>query len=627
MSSKPIRVPSWFTATAVAACLWSSFAAADNTPTPPARSPSWPGYEELNRRRLNPMLLPGQKGFVFTLYGAPDNLETLRQLVGVMTTNSLGNGFDPGPGPHANSRRAFEFLATVGWPVVFYSGGEMQIKGGRSVMGRTQADLVAPLDAAGIFTAYQIGEWGYYLHNLAHNESWWRSVYGAEFDSFKHLMKPAGLAGYERRPTSKRECYDYVRDYFISRRRDLLSRVISVTGHSHYEAYAGEWGAECIGLEVAENIAFTQSKFAFARGASRAWAKPWSVQVSPWFHGSCTTSGPMRTEGGIARGLDAGHSLSLYERMWLHGWFSGAAMVTPENSIAIFFEKPEPPWNLTSHAAKASEVFQLARTHDRGIPFTPVAIVLDHLAGYNGYMDKPWGILPPSEGDRELRDLFDYQLFPGADHIHTKPNPNNPESSYLRPTPFGEIFDVLLTSAPSDRLSAYETIILAGDIEFDTAFLGELDKALRKGRKVILSERHRRALGPEFERLAKEGAVEVAERWVNPDTQRGTAISNTRLRQLATELLPIHVEGAGVQYQVNRVASGWVVEVINNEGVAKKPNQPAVVDAGKQARVTLRPRFQPTAAKEWRSGREHHADRPIELTLGPGEVCYLEFQQ
>lgn len=99
----------------------------------------------------------------------------------------------------------------------------------------------------------------------------------------KHLMKPAEMAGYDHRPTNRQECYDVLREYFTSRSHGLLDRVISVTGHSHYEAYAAEWGARCIGLELGENIAFTQSKLAFARGASRQWAKPWSVQVSPWF--------------------------------------------------------------------------------------------------------------------------------------------------------------------------------------------------------------------------------------------------------------------------------------------------------------------------------------------------------
>ena len=179
------------------------------------------------------------------------------------------------------------------------------------------------------------------------------------------------------------------------------------------------------------------------------------------------------------RGLDAGHSLSLYERLWLHAWFAGAALVTPENSIAIFFEKPEAPWTLTEHGRRAAEVFRFMRDHDCGVPYTPVAVVLDHLAGYNGYMERPWGILEPTPGDVELRDLFDHQLFPDADHIHFPPDPVNPEGRYLRPTPYGEIFDVLLTSVPPEALPAYPAILLAGDITSDDGLLSELEKALQ----------------------------------------------------------------------------------------------------------------------------------------------------
>ena len=168
--------------------------------------------------------------------------------------------------------------------------------------------------------------------------------------------------------------------------------------------------------------------------------------MSPWFHGACTTSGPLRMEGGYARGLDAGHSLSLYERMWLHGWFAGAAMVTPENSIGIFFETAQAPWKLTAHGEKAAELFAFMRSHDRGVPFTPIAIVLDHMAGYNAYQGRPWGILDKTPGDQETYDLLEQQLFPGSDHIHQQADPKNPEASYLRPTPFGESFDVLLSS-------------------------------------------------------------------------------------------------------------------------------------------------------------------------------------
>lgn len=571
-------------------------------------------------------LLAGMDRFVFSLYGAPGDLTSVRQLVEVMRREHLGNGFDPGPGPGSGSRPVFEYLAAERWPVVFYSGGEMQIRGGRAVFGREHEAAVEPMDRAGVFTAYQLGEWGYYFHNLAPRESWWRDVYGADFEKFRHLMKPAGLAGYDRRPTSRRECYEVLKEYFQNRSRDLLGRVISVTGHSHYEAYSGEWGARCIGLEVAENIAFTQSKFAFARGASRTWNKPWSVQVSPWFHGACTTSGPLRKESGGARGLEAGHSLSLYERLWLHAWFAGAAMVTPENSIAIFFEKQESPWTLTEHGRKASELYRLMSSRERGVPHTPVAVVLDRYAGYNGYMDRPWGILPPTAADREVRDLFDHQLFPGADHIHAKPDPANPEAAYLRPTPYGEMFDVLLTSAPPEVLPAYPVILLAGEIDFDVAFLGELEKALRRGSRVLMSARHRTALGAEFERVASQGEVVVLEPWTNPATGRPAAISDERLRAIARDFLPIEVTGDPVQYQINRTARGWVVELINNRGVTKFPDRVAVVDAGAVARVKLLPRRSLGPGASWRRVPAEVTDRAVVIDVAPGAVEFVSFE-
>lgn len=594
-------------------------------PAEAATNRAFPDFATLARGAQQVRLLPGQREFVFTLYGAPGELEKIQQLVTVMREQHLGNGFDPGPTPLPNTKPIFDYLATVGWPVICYPGGDMQVKGGRGALGRESEAALVNMDRAGVFTAVQLGEWGYYFHNLSHNPPWWRDNFGQDFDTYKHLMKPPGLAGYDRRPVSKRECYDVVKDYFLSRNRDLLGRVLSVTGHSHYEAYAGEWGARCIGLEVGENIAFTQSKLAFARGASRAWQKPWSVQVSPWFHGACTTSGPLRTEGRDARGLEAGHSLSFYERMWLHGWFAGAAMVTPENSIATFFDKPESPWTLTSHGRKAAEVFAFMQTHERGVPFTPVAIVLDHLAGYNGYMDKPWGILKPTDGDRELRDLFDHQLFPGSDHIHTNPFPSNPELSYLRPTPYGEIFDVLLTSAPPEILPSYPVILLAGDIEFDSTFLGGLEKSLRRGSHVLMSARHRAGLGAEYERLARQGNVEVLAAWTNPATGRPAAISNARLAQLAQDSLPIKISGDAIQFQINRTSQGWLLELINNAGVIKRKDQPAVVDPGAIARVRLKAKSPCQSATSLRANQRQQNPGEFEIAIEPGAVEFVEF--
>jgi len=573
-------------------------------------------------------LLPGQDDFVFTLYGCPGQLEPLKELVEVMRKEGLGNGFDPGPFGGASSKPLFEYLATVGWPVVCYppAYGEFQVKEGRARLSDEDEAALRILDRAGVFNTLQLGEWGYYFHNLSSNEGWFRNVYGDDFERFRHLLKPSGLAGYDRKPQTRRECYEAVKDYYLTRNRFLRGRNMSVTGHSHYEAYAAEWGAPLIGLELGENIGFSQSKIAFARGAARQWGKPWSVQVSPWFHGSCTTSGPLRKEGRYARGLDAGHSLSFYRRLWLHAWFAGAAMVTPENSIAIFFEKAQSPWKLTSHGRAAAETFAFMRNHDRGVPFTSVAIVLDHLAGYNAYKGRPWGIMENRPADLETRDLFQHQLFPDSDHIHTNPFPDNPELSYLRPTPFGETFDVLLSSAQADVLAQYPAILLVGDITFDADFTCRLFRAVRRGARLLLHPRHARALGDDLTSLKGTGSVEILDEWVNPATGRPTAISSERLTELNARYLPISVTGDPVQYQINQTMDGWVIELVNNRGVVKRPDQTAIVDPNAAARVELTPRIPIQSVQRWSltGDREMSPTRPISITIGPGETAFLE---
>ena len=569
--------------------------------------------------------LPGQTGRIFTLYGCPGNLDEVKRLIALMKREGLGNGFDPGPTTVAANAALYRYFAEINWPVVGYPpyGGEFQVKHGRSRLTDADEAALQVMENSNVFTAIQLGEWGYYFHNLSQNGQWHRNVFGDEFDTFKHFIKPAGLQGYDAKPKSRKECYDQVRDYFLTRHRAMRGRTISITGHSHYEAYVGEWGSKVIGLELGENIGFTQSKIAFARGAARQWGKPFSIQVSPWFAGSCTTNGPLRMDGKYARGLDAGHSLSFYRRMWLHSWFAGAALVTPENSISIFFEKGDPDWILTEHGRMATEVYETMQTHDPGVPYTPVAIVLDHYAGYNAYQGRPWGILENTPGDQETRDLFQQQLFPGSDHIHTPADPVNPEKSYLRPTPYGEMFDVILSNASSDVLAAYPVLLLAGDHEFDAQFITRLFDALRAGSRLLVHERHVKKLGEDFKRLQGTGEVEVLEVWRNPATNKPAALSNAHLSRLRDSLLPVRVAGDPVQYQINRTPSGWIIELINNEGVIKTPTEPAIVQKSKIAHVTLTPRIPVSSASLLRSNVTLNLTPSISLSIPPGETRFV----
>src|SRR5512139_1032635 len=80
----------------------------------------FPRYESLADGPHQVRLLPGHREFVFTMYGTPGDLVGLRQMVAVMNQRGLGNGFDPGPSPRPGAKPLFDYLATVGWPVMCY---------------------------------------------------------------------------------------------------------------------------------------------------------------------------------------------------------------------------------------------------------------------------------------------------------------------------------------------------------------------------------------------------------------------------------------------------------------------------------------------------------------------------
>src|ERR1051325_10936169 len=161
-------------------------------------------------------------------------------------------------------------------------------------------------------------------------------------------------------------------------------------------------------------------------------------------------------------------------------------------------------------------------------------------------------------------------------------------------------------------------------MDFDHAFLAEMEKSLRGGSRVLMSPRHRQDLGSEFGRVASQGAVEVLEAWTNTITGRPTAISNARLEQLAKEYLPIEVTGDPIQYQMNRTQSGWILELINDQGVIKKRDEPAIIDSTAVARVSLKFKMRCKSATELRANRVHDNPSVLDLELKPGSVEFVE---
>lgn len=552
--------------------------------------------------------MKGQTQFVFASSCAPEAYPDMVAHINMMQQRQFGNGTDVFLGPETYTQQQYQYMAQLGWQIVAWHNTAFPgiFAPNNPPMNATQKSILSITDKPGAPTPVHFGEWDYTFHHL--------------------LGQPNNGYG-SSPPTTKQQAYNALKAYYTERNNTYEGRLYSVNGHSNYEPYAAEWGTQGIGMELGENIRFTQSKIAMARGASRQYSIPWSAQFSAWFAGCLTTTGPLTGGQWTARGADAGHSQSLFERTWKHVWFAGAGMVTPEGGgFYLYEEGGAAPYTMTSLGVKANNFYKLTLSHDRGVPYTPLAIVLDRYAGYNGYDDRPWGIINKTSGDQQLHDLFQQQLFPGS------AGPIDYETPYLVSTPYGEMSDVLLSTAQSGTLANYPEILLAGDISFDSGFVNQLKGALQSGSRLLLKQEHVNAMGvANFSQLQSAGSVEVLAAWTNPATGRPAAISNARLAQINNEHVPIAVSGSAIQYQVNRNSSGWVIELINDNGITKQPWLPAVIDNNQTAYVTLQSRLPGTGyyAIDWESGvaTALTGSPSSNLAITPGTVRYFQIAQ
>lgn len=178
-------------------------------------------------------------------------------------------------------------------------------------------------------------------------------------------------------------------------------------------------------------------------------------------------------------------------------------------------------------------------------------------------------------------------------------------------------------------MSRYPCLLLAGDMNFSPFFLFELEKAARAGSRILMHPRHAAAIGEvALNKLRAAGQVSVTSPERHAETERMTAVSTDTLAKLSQELLPIELSGDAIQYQVNRNSKGWVIELINNDGVYKTGDQPAKIYPQATASIRLRPRFRFQSAREWITRTKLKVDKTggIFLQIPPGETRFVAFE-
>jgi hypothetical protein len=386
-------------------------------------------------------------------------------------------------------------------------------------------------------------------------------------------------------------------------------------------------------------------------------------------------------------GPTMGPSLSWYRKSYYLYYMAGASAIYLEQGNDQFF-KPGPgdhPFQLNPLGRITDEFMRFAEKHaDRGTPYTPIAFLLDPAHGFEmtDYPQWPFEVSQIDRGDRALRELFGVAYYPG---LVLEGEPAIADRQPFVPGVFGDIFDVLTAAnaqGSKSLLPSYRAIVVGGRIEWSPEWIQRLAEYVRNGGTVVLNaaqikqlpeqflgvrlindtgEAHNaRCLAPgdesedlkgqifRYEKVELKGATALITTLsgeplvtVNkvgkgsvifaavPDLlgedERITPFAAHMLAHVFASAVPVKVTG-DVEYLINRTANGWVVTLLNNNGVLKPQQGMAQVDRSAYADVTIAlPGIQ--SATEWTSDTSLAVkEGKLTVQVAPGSLAIVELR-
>ena len=236
---------------------------------------------------------------------------------------------------------------------------------------------------------------------------------------------------------------------------------MNATGSLNFSHYYGERGCRLLGLETAQGLPSDTLMFAFLRGAGKQYGRLLTQATSIWNRFGYNMYQGRKTDGadGYGYGPNKGCSLSLHRRLFFCR-LPGRAQHRRHRDLAVH-RRPARPTAPRSSARWAGSTWSSATGSasipDRGVMFTPVALMLDFYNGWNmprhlyrGDKYKIWGKFPYEKGDYLIDAVF-RMIWPGYEDCSYLRN----ERGFLTPTPFGDIFDVITNRCHPSILKQY----------------------------------------------------------------------------------------------------------------------------------------------------------------------------
>lgn len=454
------------------------------------------------------------------------------------------------------------------------------------------------------------------------------------------------------------------------------------TSSTAYAHALSAWGVKLLGIETAAVMPMWGMRIAFTRGAARQFGGAFLYYHAPNFGDSATTFTKAQNFAGpdyfyaSRYGPTMGPSLSWYRKSYYLYYMSGASAIYLEQGGDQFF-KPGPgdnPFQLNPLGRITDEFLRFAEKHpDRGTPYTPIAFLLDPAHGFEmtDYPQWPFEVSQIDRGDRALRELFGVAYYPG---LVVEGEPAIADRQPFVAGVFGDIFDVLTTD--NTDFSGYRAVVLGGRVEWNQ----RLNDYVRNGGTVVLNAAQIKTAPAQllgvrltnataeadtaqcldapnlngqmfrYERVELNGATTLIAApngdplvTINkvgkgsvvfaalPDLlgedERMTPFAAHMLAHVFADATPVRVRG-DVEYAINRSDTGWIVTLLNSNGVYKTQQGMAQVDRNAYVNVSIALRGgQIQTANEWISDAALKADaNSVNLRIAPGGVAIVELK-
>jgi len=301
------------------------------------------------------------------------------------------------------------------------------------------------------------------------------------------------------------------------------------TSSTSYAHALSEWGVRLLGMETSAVQPMTAMRIAFTRGAARQYGGNFLYYHAPNFGDTATTFTKQQNFAGPDNffhsryGATMGPSLSWYRKSYYLYYMSGASAIYLEQGFDQFF-KPAPgehPFQLNPLGRITDEFMKFAGKHpDRGVPYTPIAFLLDPAHGWEmtDYPQWPFGVSQINRSDRALRELMGAAYYPGPVR---EGEPASGERQTFVPGIFGNIFDVIVASEalrippvrrgvttivqspkessppavddemkyrqPLNAIDSYAAIVIGGRIEGPLTWTQKVTEYVEKGGVLVLN--------------------------------------------------------------------------------------------------------------------------------------------